>query len=214
MGAGNRTSVLIADDHPLFRDGLIRRIKERPELELVGECADGRSALAAIRDLGPDVAVVDVKMPELDGIAVASAVVRDGLPTRIVILSAYLESAVVFKALAAGARAFLSKDADRGDVCEAIIAVGRGEVVLPGDFHAGLADQIRLRAREGRPSLTPREQEVLALVASGASAPEIGRQLYLSTGTVKSHLTSLYEKLEVSDRAAAVAEAMRRGLLE
>lgn len=205
---------MIADDHPLFRDGLARRIKERPELELVGEAEDGPGALDAIRALRPDVAVIDIKMPRLDGIRVAAAVSRDELPTSVMILSAYVESAVVFKALAAGARAFLSKDSDRRDVCEAIGAVARGAVVLPPNVHSGLVEQIKARAGADAPALTPRERDVLALIADGASAPEIGRRLHLSTGTVKSHQKNLYEKLEVNDRAAAVAEAMRRGILE
>jgi two-component system nitrate/nitrite response regulator NarL len=206
--------VVIADDHPLFRDGLARRIKERPELELIGEAADGASALGAIRELRPDVAVLDIKMPGLDGLQVSAAVAREELPTRVVILSAYVESAVVFKALAAGARAFLSKDSDRREVCDAIGAVGRGEVVLPPTLQPGLVEQIRAHASDDEPNLTARERQVLALIAGGASAPQIGRQLHVSTGTVKTHLKSLYEKLGVSDRAAAVAEAMRRGILE
>ena len=214
MASPARIRVLIADDHPLFRDGLARRIKERPELELVGEAADGPGALADIRVLRPEVAVLDIKMPGLDGIRIASAVAREELDTRVVILSAYVESAVVFKALAAGARGFLSKDADRREVCEAIGAVARGQVVLPPNVHAGLVDQIRARGGDDTPSLTAREREVLALIADGASAPQIGRALHLSTGTVKSHLKNIYDKLGVSDRAAAVAEAMRRGLLE
>lgn len=214
MALSTRTRVVIADDHPLFRDGLARRIKERPELELIGEAADGPSALETIRELRPDVAVLDIKMPRLDGLRVAAALARDELPTRVVILSAYVESTVVFKALAAGARAFLSKDSDRRDVCDAIAAVARGEVVLPPTLQPGLVEQIRANAGEDERSLTPRERQVLALVAGGASAPQIGRQLHLSTGTVKTHLKSLYEKLGVNDRAAAVAEAMRRGMLE
>jgi two-component system nitrate/nitrite response regulator NarL len=214
MATSTRTRVLIADDHPLFRDGLARRIKERPELELIGEADDGPATLTAIRELKPDVAVLDIKMPGLDGLKVAAAVAREELPTRIIILSAYVESPIVFKALAAGARAFLSKDADRRDVCETIVAVARGEVVLPPVTHSGLVEQIRAHAGKEAPGLTPREREVLSLIAAGASAPEIGRRLHLSTGTVKAHQQGLYEKLGVSDRAAAVAEAMRRGILE
>ncbi|HSC02765.1 MAG TPA: response regulator transcription factor [Solirubrobacteraceae bacterium] len=209
-----RTRVVIADDHPLFRDGLARRIKERPELELIGEAADGPTALETIRELRPDVAVLDIKMPRLDGLRVAAALAREELPTKVVMLSAYVESAIVFKALAAGARAFLSKDSDRRDVCDAIGAVARGEVVVPPTLQPGLVEQIRAHAGGDEPNLTTRERQVLSLVADGASAPQIGRQLHLSTGTVKTHLKSLYEKLGVNDRAAAVAEAMRRGMLE
>jgi len=209
-----RVRVVLADDHPLFRDGLARRIRERPELELIGEASDGAQALAAIRELRPDVAVLDIKMPRVDGIRIAATIARDQPDTQVVILSAYLESVLVFKALAAGARAFLSKEADRREVCEAIIAVAGGDVVLPAGLHRGLVGEIRARGAADAPSLTIREREVLALVAAGDSAPQIGQRLHQSTGTVKTHLQHLYEKLEVNDRAAAVAEAMRLGLLE
>jgi two-component system, NarL family, nitrate/nitrite response regulator NarL len=214
MPAAARIRVLVADDHPLFRDGLVRRIKERAELELVGDAGDGEEALACIRDLVPDVAVIDVRLPRLDGTGVAAAVAREELPTRVIMLSAFVESALVYEALAAGAKGYLSKETDRQQVCEAILAVARGEVVVPAALQAGLADQIRLREKSHRQRLTPREHEILTLIAAGASAPQIGSKLHLSTGTVKTHMQHLYEKLGVSDRAAAVAEAMREGLLE
>ena len=204
----------MVDDHPLFRDGLVRSIKERPELELVAQAGDGVEALAQIRQLQPEVAVIDVKLPNLDGIALAAAVVRDELTTRVIMLSAFLDSALVYKALSVGARAYLSKDADRQDVCDTIISVARGEVHVASELQAGLVEQIRVRGQSDRQQLTSREREVLALIASGASAPDIGERLHLSTGTVKTHLQHLYEKLGVSDRAAAVAEAMRNGLIE
>jgi two-component system nitrate/nitrite response regulator NarL len=214
MAPPARTRVVVADDHPLFRDGLVRRIKERAELEFVGEASDGIDGLAKIRELHPDVAVVDVKLPELDGIAVAAAVTRDELPTHVIMLSAFLDSELVYKALAAGARAYLSKDADRQEVCDTIVSVARGKVVLPSELQAGLAEQIRTHGQPDGQRLTPREREILALIATGASAPQIGGRLHLSTGTVKTHLLHLYDKLGVSDRAAAVAEGMRNGLIE
>ncbi len=209
-----RTRVIIADDHPLFRDGLARRVQERPDLELVGQAADGNEVIELVRALKPDVAVVDLKMPGGGGLGVARALTREALTTHLVLLSAHLDSALVFEALAAGARAFVSKDADRLEVCETIVAVARGDVVLPAWLHAGLASEIRTRARDADPALTARELDVLRLIAEGRSAPAVGRALHLSTGTVKSHLTSVYEKLGVNDRAAAVAEGMRRGVLE
>lgn len=209
-----RVRVLAADDHPLFREAVVRAIRERPEFELVGEAADGRQALAAIRELAPDVAVLDVKMPGLDGLEVLNAVRRDALGTRVILLSAYLDGAVAFEAIAAGASAYLSKDADRRRIADTIAAVGRGETVLGPEVQAGLAAEIRLRGAKERPGLSEREREVLAHIAEGRSAPQIAELLFLSPATVKSHLQSLYEKLGVSDRAAAVAEAMRRGLLE
>lgn len=209
-----RVRVVVADDHPLFREAVARAVRERPEFELVGEAADGAAALQAIQDLAPDVAVVDVRMPGLDGLRVLNAVRRDELATRVVLLSAYPDGPIAFEAMAAGAAAFLSKEAGRDQIADAIAAVHRGETVLGPDVQHGLASEIRLRGTPDRPALTQREREVLHHVADGRSAPEIAEILILSPATVKSHLQSLYEKLGVSDRAAAVAEAMRRGLLE
>lgn len=209
-----RVRVLVADDHPLFREAVARTVRERPEFDLIREAQDGREALHAIRELQPDVAVLDVKMPLLDGLQVLNAMTREGLPTRSVLLTAYLDGPIAFEAVAAGAGAILSKEADRRAIADAIAAVARGETVLGAEVQSGLAAEIRLRGTSDRPPLSAREQEVLRLVADGLSAPQIADTLVLSPATVRSHLQSLYEKLGVSDRAAAVAEAMRRGLLE
>ena len=209
-----RVRVLVADDHPLFREAVVRAVRERPEFELVAEVGDGQAALAAIAELAPDVAVLDVKMPGLTGLQVLNAIQRDGHATRVILLSAFLDGAVAFEGVAAGAAAYLSKEADRRRITDAVAAVHRGETVFDPEIQAGLAAEIRARGVTDRPVLSPREREVLIAIAEGRSAPEIGRELFLSTATVKSHLQSLYEKLGVSDRAAAVAEAMRRGLLE
>lgn len=209
-----RVRVLVADDHPLFREAIARAVRERPEFELVREAQDGREALDAVRELQPDVAVLDVKMPLLDGLQVLNAMHREGLPTRSVLLTAYLDGPIAFEAVAAGAGAVLSKEADRRAIADAIAAVARGETVFGAEVQSGLAAEIRLRGTPDRPPLSAREQEVLRLVADGLSAPQIADTLVLSPATVRSHLQSLYEKLGVSDRAAAVAEAMRRGLLE
>jgi two-component system nitrate/nitrite response regulator NarL len=131
-----------------------------------------------------------------------------------VFLSAHIESELVYRAIALGAAAYLSKEADRAAIFDAVAAVARGETVLSPEIQGGLAAQIQLRETERRPVLSPREQQVLRLIADGGSAPAIARELHLSPSTVKSHLQTLYEKLGVSDRAAAVAAAMRAGLLE
>jgi two-component system nitrate/nitrite response regulator NarL len=212
--ANARIRVYVADDHPLYREGVVGAIKERSDFELVGETGDGRQALEEITELAPDVAVLDVKMPGLDGVRVLNALRRDQVTTRVMFLSAYLDSAIVYRAVAAGASAYLSKDAGRQAICDTVAAVARGDSVLAPEIHAGIAEEIRLREHDNRPALTQREREILGLTAEGCTAPEIGRRLYLSTTTVKTHLQHLYEKLGVSDRAAAVAEAMRRGLLE
>lgn len=206
--------VLVADDHPVFRDGVVRAIEDRAELSLVGVAHDGRAALDQIQEAEPDVALLDIKMPGLDGSRVLRALQRDGSRTKVLFLSAFTDPALVYEALEGGAAGFLSKDAERTEICEAVERAARGETVLSPGLESGLAAQIRLRSHDERPVLTPREREVLAMLAEGRSAPDIARELVLSTTTVKTHLGHLYEKLGVSDRAAAVAEAMRRGLIE
>ena len=206
--------VLAADGQPLYRDAVVRAIRERPELELVGQARDGREALAAIGSAQPDVAVIDPALTGLTGKQLLNAVTRDGLPTRVVLIAANAEPGEVYSALADGAAGYLTKDADARELCDAITAVARGRTVLASELQAGVAGEIRLRAPHDRPVMSERERETLTLIAKGLSAPQIGRTLHLSTATVKTHLQHIYEKLGVSERAAAVAEAMRRGLLE
>jgi two-component system nitrate/nitrite response regulator NarL len=206
--------VLIADNHPLYRQAVAESIRRALGLELIAELGDGRAALAALRELEPDVAVLDMKMPELDGIQVLKALDRDELATRVVFLSAYVDGSTVYTAFGAGASGYLSKNAPAQAICDAVGIVARGGTVFPPELHVGMAEEIRVRSAGERPLLTSREQEIVRLAAEGCSAPEMARRLNLSQGTVKSHLAHAYQKLGVSDRAAAVAEAMRRGLLE
>lgn len=192
----------------------MRAVKERPDLELVGEASDGREALASIKELVPDVAVLDIRMPGLDGTQVLGAVRRDKVSTEVLFLSAFMEPELAYSTVASGARGYLSKESSRQEICDAIVIVARGGTALAPEVQAGLATAVRDREQRETPTLSPREQEVLRLIAQGLSAPEIGKQIHLSPATVKTHLHTLYEKLGVSERAAAVAEAMRRGLLE
>ena len=214
MGRNPRVRVLVADDHPLYRDGITRAVKQRPDLELVGEAGDGRVALAQIRELVPDVAVLDVKMPSLTGIQLVTALSDINHPTRTLVLTAYTDSALAYEALAAGAGGYVLKDVDRQTICDAIVRVARGKTVFSPHLHDGLAEQIRAHRFDPRPRLTPREREILALAAEGRSGPEIARRLYLSPATIKTHLANIYEKLDVNDRAAAVAKALREGVLQ
>jgi two-component system nitrate/nitrite response regulator NarL len=210
-----RVKVLLADDHPIYREGLARAIKERPELKLVAEAENGSMALDLIREHQPDVAVLDVRMPDLDGPQVMRALRREGLEVEVIFLSAGTDGGTSYGVVADGARGYLSKRAGRQEICEAISRVARGETVLAAEVQSGLASEIgRRQALAEGPDLTSREREILRLVADGLSAPDIGREIHLSPTTVKGHLHTLYDKLGVSDRAAAVAEAMRRGLLE
>jgi two-component system nitrate/nitrite response regulator NarL len=209
-----RVRVLVADDHPLYREGVVRALSASGQVEVVAEADDGRSALAKMQELLPDVALIDYKLPGLDGVAVTNAVVREQLPVRVVLVSAFTDSGVVYKALETGAAGFLSKEARREQIVDAVLACSRGEHIVPPDVAAGLVSEIRLRKQDDRPALTKREQEILHLIAAGKSLPEIAEQLYLGLTTVKTHVQHLYEKLGVSDRAAAVATGMRRGLIE
>jgi two-component system nitrate/nitrite response regulator NarL len=209
-----RITVLVADDHPLYREGVVRALSASGQVEIVGEADDGRSALEQIQEHQPDVALIDYKLPELDGVAVANAVVRDALPTKVLLVSAFTDSGVVYQALETGAAGFVSKEARREQIVDAVLACARGENVVPPEIAAGLVSEIRLRRQDDRPALTQREHEILRLIAAGKSLPEIAKELYLGLTTVKTHVQHLYEKLGVSDRAAAVASAMRRGLIE
>jgi two-component system nitrate/nitrite response regulator NarL len=205
--------VVVVDDHEFFRDGLVRGLQQSGYLTVVGEAGTGREALEVLRAEQPDVAVVDYQMPDLDGLDVLHAVTRDGLPTRVLILSALTDGAVVFRALQEGAAGYLSKDSRRAEIVDAVRRVARGETVVPAELTADLATHIRRNAESG-PALSQREQQVLTAFAQGKSIPQIAGELFLGASTVKTHTQRLYEKLGVSDRAAAVAEGMRRGLLE
>ena len=210
----SKVTVLIVDDHAFFRDGLSRGLTRSGQITVVAEAGNGREALEAIRRERPTVAVVDYQMPDVDGIAVLHAVIRDQLATRVLLLSAFTDSAVVFRALEEGAAGYLSKDADRQDIVDAVLSVARGDTVVPAPLAAGLAGEIRLRAQSQAPALSARERQVLQAFSRGLSIPQTAAELYIEPSTVKTHTQRLYEKLGVSDRAAAVAEAMRRGLIE
>jgi two-component system, NarL family, nitrate/nitrite response regulator NarL len=153
-------------------------------------------------------------MPAVDGVGIVRAVARDGLPTRVILLSAFTDSSIVYEALQEGAAGYLSKEARRSEIVDSVLKVARGQTVVPAEIAGSLAGEIRLRAQSSGPVLTERERQVLHAFARGQSVPQVAAELYIGVSTVKTHTQRLYEKLGVSDRAAAVAEAMRRGLLE
>jgi two-component system, NarL family, nitrate/nitrite response regulator NarL len=208
-----RVQIFVAEDQPLYLEAVENAIGNRPDLELVGSAADGRRALEEIRRLEPQVALLGMGMGGLAGPEVLNAIIRDKIPTRVVFLSNLTESGLVFAMFSRGAAGYLDKASSAEEICNAIMAVSRGEMVISPTVEGGVLQQIRLHAVE-QPTLTEREREVLRLVATGLSAPEIANRLFIEPSTVKSHLHNIYEKLGVSDRAAAVAEGMRRGLLE
>jgi two-component system, NarL family, nitrate/nitrite response regulator NarL len=209
-----KVRVVVGDDHPLFRDGVVRALQSSGSIEVVAEADDGTRSLELIRTHLPQVALLDYRMPGLDGAQIAEAVERDGLPTRVLLLSAHIESAIVYGAIQKGAAGFLPKESSRSELVNAVLECAKGnDVVAPG-LAAGLAGEIRRRTDNDKPMLSVREREVLALIAGGDSIPSMAKKLYLAPSTVKTHVQRLYEKLDVNDRAAAVAEAMRRGMLE
>ena len=212
--ARSPTTVIVAEDHPLYRQGLVEAIRLRAELTVVADVGDGRSALAAIREFDPDVAVLDVKLPGLDGLQVLHALRRDGLTTPVLFVSAFADGGLVHDALAHAAAGFLSKESSAAAICEGILKAARGETALGPEMQSALAGELRLRADADGPRLADREAQVLRLLAEGFSSGDIADELNLSVPTVKTHLRNLYDKLQVSDRAAAVASAMRCGLLE
>ena len=209
-----RIEVVVIDDHPFFRDGVSRGLTNSGLITVVAEAENGRDGLAAIVEHKPQVAVVDYQMPDLDGIAVTQAVVRDGLPTKVLLLSAITDSPVVFRALEVGASGYLSKDARRAEIVDAVLSVAQGRTVVPPELAGSLAPEIRMRAQPAGPVLSEREMQVLKGFARGLSIPQLAKELYNGASTLKTHTQRLYDKLGVSDRAAAVAEGMRRGLLE
>lgn len=194
----------VADDHPLYRGAVLGAIESCDAVELAGSAQDGHEALREILRLRPDVAVIDVQMPGLSGPGVVEALMGEDVPTRVLLMSGLATTEMAQRALEAGADGFIDKQATAEELCAALWAVARGErVVSP-----------RLAAANSGAALSAREHEVLRLVAKGLSAPQIAERLVLSSHTVKTHMRNLYEKLGVTDRAEAVAVAMRSGLVD
>jgi two-component system nitrate/nitrite response regulator NarL len=197
----------------MFLEAVVEAIRARPEFEVVGSARNGRDAAAGVLELEPDVAVLDMRLRGLSGQEVLKLAIDRRSKTRFLFLSAHVESDVVFEALACGAAGYLSKEVDREAICSAVVAVAEGETVLSLDVQKHLAGAIRRRSSAEREVLTPRERAVLALAAEGLSTSEIAARLSVASPTVKTHLQSIYTKLDVPDRTSAVASAMRRGLL-
>ncbi len=212
--AADRISVFLADDHPVLREGLIRVIRANPKFELVAEAGDGRTALDLVRAHKPEVALLDYGLPGLDGIEVLSAIQRDAIQTRVVLFSGWIDDDAVYRALAAGAVGIVSKTALATELYDAIEKAARGETVVGPEYQTGLAMQVRMHQQRAGPILSERERDVLRLSADGLSAAGVGERLHIGEATVRTHLAHLYEKLDVSNRAAAVAKAIRHGLLE
>lgn len=208
--AGDRIRVLLADDHPVVREGLRGMLGADPGTEVVGEAASGEEAVARARACRPDVVLMDLRMPGGDGVEAIRRIVAELPSTRIMVLTTYDTDADILLAVEAGASGYLLKDTPRAVLTDAIRATARGETVLAPQVARRLVD----RARSPQPKpLTPREMAVLGLAARGLTNAEIGRELFVSEATVKTHLLRTFGKLGVSGRTAAVAKAIETGLL-
>jgi DNA-binding NarL/FixJ family response regulator len=205
--------LLVVDDHPVVRDGLTGMFTPEPGFEVVGEAGDGAQAVRMAEALRPDVILMDLRMPGTDGLTAITELARRGIPARVLVLTTYDTDADVLPAIEAGATGYLLKDAPPAELVRAVRAAARGEPVLAPSVAARLISRVRSPAAGPTGPLSPRELEVLELVAAGSTNREAAAKLFISEATVKSHLVSVYEKLGVNDRAAAVAEGFNRGLL-
>ena len=203
-------TLLIVDDHPVVRDGLRGMFAGTGEFEVVGEAAEGTEALTLADRLRPDVVLMDLRMPGMDGVRAINALRERGLPSRVLVLTTYDTDSDVLPAIEAGATGYLLKDAPREELFRAVRAAARGEAVLSPSVATRLIGQMRAPAQE---PLSQRELEVLGLIAGGRTNREAAAHLFISEATVKTHLLHIYGKLGVKDRAAAVATAYERGLL-
>jgi DNA-binding NarL/FixJ family response regulator len=202
--------LLIVDDHPIFRDGLRGVFADDHDFQVVGEAANGSEALVQLSHLPVDVVLMDLRMPGLGGVE-AIRRLRETMPSvRVLVLTTYDTDSDVLPAIEAGATGYLLKDAPRDELIRAVRAAFKGESVLSPSVASRLLGQVRQPASD---ALSQRERDVLKLIASGATNREAAAQLFVSEATIKTHLLHIYEKLGVRDRAAAVGEAYRRGLL-
>ena len=202
--------ILIVDDHPVVRTGIEGMLASQADLEIVGQAADGASAVDLCAEVYPAVVLMDLRMAGMDGVA-ATRAIKSRFPTiHVLVLTTYDSDADILRAIEAGATGYLLKDTPREQLFQAIRSAARGEAALAPTVAARLMSRMRAPAEE---SLSAREIEVLALVARGASNRQVGRELHISEATVKTHLIHIFDKLGVADRTSAVTTALERGIL-
>lgn len=205
-----RIRLLIADDHPIVRAGFEGMLAGKPDLEVVGEAANGAEAAELARRLRPDVVLMDLRMPEVDGVEATARIKAHRPETHVLVLTTYDSDADILRAIEAGATGYLLKDAPREELFRGIRAAARGEPVLAPSVTARLMQRASVPSRD---TLSGREIEVLERVARGLSNKQLARELHLSEATVKSHMIHIFDKLGVADRTAAVTRALEKGIL-
>ncbi|MGE3620154.1 MAG: response regulator [Acidimicrobiia bacterium] len=209
--------VLLADDHRMLREGLRRSLTEEG-FDIVGEAENGEQAVTLAVELTPDVVLMDVSMPELDGVEATRQITAAGVATRVIMLTMHADKEVLTDAIRAGASGYLVKDCSTDEVADAIRTATKGETALSPQLAATMLDEVRRldspNASEEERVVTKREEEVLQLIADGCSTPEVAARLYISQKTVKNHLASIYQKLDARDRTQAVLQAVRMGIVQ
>ncbi len=200
--------ILVADDHPVVRAGLVGLLSSQLDFEVVGEATNGQEAINLAERLHPQVVLMDLRMPGMDGVAATRTICRN-FPTQVLVLTTYDTDSEIARAVEAGATGYLLKDVPREELFRAVRATARGEAVLSPPVAARLHSRVRHSPED---MLSTRELEVLSRVARGASNKEVARSLKISEATVKTHLLHIFEKLGVDDRTAAVTVALERGI--
>ncbi|HEX2108775.1 MAG TPA: response regulator transcription factor [Rubrobacteraceae bacterium] len=202
--------ILVTDDHPVVRAGLSGMLSGEPDFEVVGEAQNGKEAVAFVGERKPDVVLMDLRMPEMDGVTAIQHIKSSYPDVHILVLTTYESDADILRAIETGATGYLLKDTPREELFGAIRMVAQGQSPLAPGVAARLMQRVRNPEEEG---LSTREIEVLELVAHGTSNKEIAKQLWVSETTVKSHMLHIFDKLSVTDRTAAVTEALKRGII-
>ena len=208
--------VLIVDDHPIVRQGLATVLEQQEDIAVVGQAADGVEAVAQARDLLPDIILMDLQMPQMDGVEATAQILGDELATNIIILTTYATDDYIFRGIEAGARGYLLKDSPPDEVVKAIRTVHRGESLIEPRVASRLLDRLGQLSHPPPPEsvLSQREIEVLQVMSTGAANKEIASQLLIGQSTVKTHIVRIFNKLGVNGRTEAVAEAVKKGIIQ